>query len=312
MRSILGLRVLLAMLAVFVALSVGASAAVAATSTRAYVANQTSNTVSVIDTATNAVIATVPVGTDAVGVAVAVVPIAPRSLPAVVRTSTTWLLRDSQTTGDPTTTFGLGTKPVVPFTGDWDGDGSQTPGTYSSGVLRLYDEIPPEDTPTQITFGDTRGFPVAGDFDGDGRDDVAIYRNGTWQIRYADDGATTTVSFGSGSWPQTVPVAGDWDGDGTDGIGTYTLATGAWTLRQTASSGPADAGSFVFWTGTGSYPVVGDWDADGDDTVAVKNGTIWSLNNQNDASAPDVTFEYGLANDLPLSWTPGLASSPSS
>jgi hypothetical protein len=230
----------------------------------------------------------------------------------VVHSSTSWLLRDSLTSGEATTTFSLGARPVVPFTGDWDGNGSQTPGTYSGGVLRLYDQIPPETTPTQITFGDPRGFPVAGDFDGDGRDDVAIYRNGTWQIRFADDGATTTVSFGSGSWPATVPVAGDWDGVGSDGIGTYTLATGTWNLRQTASSGPADAGSFVFWTGSGSYPVVGDWDADGDDTVAVKNATTWSLNNQNDSSDPDVTFQYGLANDLPLSWTPGPASSPTS
>ena len=287
--------------------------AVSPDGTRAYVTNANSDTVSVIDTATNTVTATITVGSQPAGVAVADVPIVPRSLPAVVRLSTSWLLRDSRTSGEPTTTFSLGTRPLVPFTGDWDGDGSQTPGTYSGGVLRLYDEIPPEESPTQITFGDPRGFPVAGDFDGDGRDDVAIYRNATWQIRYADDGATTTVSFGSGSWPQTVPVAGDWDGDGTDGIGTYTPANGTWNLRQTASNGGTpDAGSFVFWTGSGSYPVVGDWDGDGDDTVGVKNATIWSLNNQNDGSAPDITFAYGLANDLPLSWTPSPDSSPSS
>jgi hypothetical protein len=74
------------------------------------------------------------------------------------------------------------------------------------------------------------GFPVAGDFDGDGRDDVAIHRDGTWQIRYADDGATTTVSFGSGSWPQTVPVARDWDADGTDTVGVRNATT--WSLND--------------------------------------------------------------------------------
>ena len=46
--------------------------------------------------------------------------------------------------------------------------------------------------------------------------------------------------------------------------------------------------------------MVGDWDADGDDTVGVKNGTRWSLNNTNDASAPDVAF--GAADDLPVVW----------
>ncbi|MDP1848291.1 MAG: hypothetical protein Q8K79_10915 [Solirubrobacteraceae bacterium] len=230
------------------------------------------------------------------------------SLPAVVSGSTSWQLRDSLTSGPPTTTFGLGTRPVVPFTGDWDGNGSETPGTYSGGVLRLYDQIPPEASPTAITFGDPRGFPVAGDFDGDGRDDVAIHRNATWQIRFADDAATSTVGFGAGAWPATVPVAGDWDGNGTDGIGTYTLASGTWNLRQTASSGAPDAGTFVFWTGTGSYAVVGDWDANGTDTAGVKNGVNWSLNNQTDSGPPDVTFAYGVANDLPLTWKPAAAS----
>ena len=65
------------------------------------------------------------------------------SLPAVVSSSTNWQLRDSLTTGPPTTMFSVGTRPVVPFTGDWDGNGSETPGTYSGGVLRLYNEIPP-------------------------------------------------------------------------------------------------------------------------------------------------------------------------
>ena len=76
-------------------------------------------------------------------------------------------------------------------------------------------------------------------------------------------------------------------------------------LRETASSGAPDAGTFVFWTGSGSYPVVGDWDANDTDTVGVKNGVNWSSNNQNDTSAAEVTFAYGLANDLPLTWKPG-------
>ena len=240
------------------------------------------------------------------GVAPAAARAATPSLPAVVSVSTNWQLRDSLL-GPATTTFSLGTRPLVPFTGDWDGNGSETPGTYSGGVLRLYDQIPPEASPTMVTFGDPRGFPVAGDFDGDGRDDIAVYRNGSWQVRLST-GATSSFTFGSGSWPSTVPVAGDWNGDGSDGIGTYTLATGTWNLRQSASAGAADAGTSVFWTSTGSYPVVGDWDGNGTDTVGVKNGTTWSLNNQNDTSPADITFASGAVNDLPLTWKQGTVS----
>lgn len=100
------------------------------------------------------------------------------------------------------------------------------------------------------------------------------------------------------------PGGGRLDGDGVDGIGTYTLATGTWALRQTGTSGDGDIAPFVFWDGPGSYPVVGDWEPDGDDTVGVKRGVIWSLNHENDASAPDtvIAFGTGAANELPVVW----------
>jgi hypothetical protein len=36
--------------------------------------------------------------------------------------------------------------------------------------------------------------------------------------------------------------------------------------------------------------------------VGVKHGVTWALNNANDASGSDLTFNLGQANDLPLSW----------
>ena len=59
------------------------------------------------------------------------------SLPAVVRGSTNWLLRDSLTTGDATSMFSYGARPLVPVMGDWDGNGSRTAGTFAGGVFRL-------------------------------------------------------------------------------------------------------------------------------------------------------------------------------
>ncbi len=227
-----------------------------------------------------------------------------RSLPAVVRTSTTRILGSSLGSLPATVmSYEYGGRPLTPLFGDWDGNGSETPGTFEAGTFKLKNSHGAGGADETFAFGHPRGFAVAGDFDGDGRDDVAVFRNGTWELRYADDAATTSFTFGSGVWPATVPVAGDWDGDGTDGIGVYTLATGQWNLRQTASTGAPDAGIFVFWSGSNaSYPVVGDWDGDGTDTVGVKAGTTWSLNNANDAGPADLTLTYGVASDLPMTW----------
>ena len=227
------------------------------------------------------------------------------SRPALVRGSTQWLLRNTLTTGSPDTTFNYGTRPLSPMMGDWDGDGTETPGTYEAGVFKLNNANDGSAPDITFAFGDSRGFPVAGDFNGDGTDDVAVYRAGLWQVRLST-GATSSFSFGSGSWPAVVPVAGDWDGDGTDGIGLYTLMApgtlGQWNLRNTASAGAPDL-TFVFG-GSGLYPVVGDWDGDGVDTVGYKSmsSATWSLRNSNSAGAPSVTFDYGLSSDLPLSW----------
>lgn len=226
------------------------------------------------------------------------------SLPAAVRTSTTWIRGDQAADGAGTFTLTQGTKPLVPMFGDWDGNGSKTPATYEAGTVKLRnDYLGGTHTASFATGFDVRGFAVAGDFNGDGTDDVAVFRNGTWQIRLSTGTVLPSFTFGTGSWPNTVPVVGDWDGNGTDGIGTYNLDTGTWSLRNTADAGAPEAGVFVFWSGTSaSYPVVGDWDANGSDTVGVKAGTLWSLRNANAAGLGDIAFNFGLANDLPLSW----------
>jgi len=232
-----------------------------------------------------------------------------QSLPGTVTGTTSWSLRDSLTTGPATTTpFVYGARPSVPLMGDWDGDGVRTPGYFRSGTFHLRNSNAGGPDSATFTFGNARGFPVAGDFNGDGADDIAVYLNGAWEIRITGSGATSTATLGSGTWPNVVPVAGDWDGDGTDGLGYFCRVAmagcpaGTWKLRNSPSgAGPADL-TFSYAPGTNPYPVVGDWDADGTDTVGVKAGVTWLLNNANDASAFDVTFDFGAANDLPVVW----------
>jgi hypothetical protein len=232
----------------------------------------------------------------------------PRSLPGVVGSAVNWSLHDSLATAGtaPDTNFVYGTQPpaAIPLVGDWDGNGTRTPGIVHGGVFKLSNSNTTNLAPAAtFTFGDPRGFPVAGDFNGDHIDDVAVFRAGKWQVRLSTGATPTVFAFGpAGSWPGTVPVVGDWDGDGTDGIGTY--SGGTWLLNNTADASAAEFGPFAFTAGTGSYPVVGDWDANGSDTIGVRQATTWSLKNSNTAGfTPDVTpFTFGATNALPFSW----------
>lgn len=237
------------------------------------------------------------------------------SLPGRVALSTGWSLQDallpaSATTSATISNFTLGTTPLVPLTGDWDGDGDSTPGYYMGGSFFLYNGFTTSAATNPVTpfaFGDSRGFPVAGDFDNDGKDDVAVFRNGLWQVRFSG-GGTTTYTLGTGTWPGTVPVAGNWDGGaGGDGIGVY--QAGTWTLRDDVTVTNADT-TFFYRPGATGYPVVGDWDGDGSDTVGVKvpQGTLWQVRNTNDAGPPNYQFNFGAANHLPMVWQ--LAENP--
>ncbi len=219
-----------------------------------------------------------------------------QSRPAVVRDSVDWYLRDSLTSGDPTTLITFGGPPLTPMLGDWDGDGSAIPGTFERGLVRLAGS-------ETVRFGDERGFGVAGDFDGDGRDDVAVYRDGTWEIRFADGAPSAIASFGNGSWPLTVPVAGDWDGDGVDGLGT--VSAGTWAVRnRPVGRDPADR-TFTLGPPSGAYPVVGDWTGDGRDAPGHVEGSRWTVYFDDPFTAGDAwsvfrTFDFGQPGDLPL------------
>lgn len=238
------------------------------------------------------------------------------SLPGRVATSTGWSLQDallpaSATTSATISNFTLGTTPLVPLTGDWDGDGDNTPGYYKGGSFYLFNGFTTGAATNPVTpfaFGDSRGFPVAGDFDDDGADDVAVFRNGQWQVRFANlSNPPTTYTLGTGTWPGTVPVAGNWDGAEGDGIGVY--QAGTWTLRNEPGITTADT-TFFYRPGATGYPVVGDWDGDDDDTVGVKvpAGSLWQVRNSNDAGLPDYEFNFGAANHLPVVWQ--LAENP--
>ena len=150
--------------------------------------------------------------------------------------------------------------------------------------------------PADKTFG--YGFPsylllCAWDPNQPGVKLPVIFSGGAWYMRASYTTGTADNTFGYGGSSSDVrPVCGDWDGDGTDGVGVVT-GNNTWLLRNTSTSGAADAGNFQF----GSFPakpVVGDWDGDDTDTIGVvDSGNNWSLRNTNTAGSADMSFNYG-------------------
>lgn len=90
---------------------------------------------------------------------------------------------------------------------------------------------------------------------------------------------------------------------GTDTVGVYSPSSGAFFLRNSNTSGPAD---LVFQFGVGGFgyvPLDGDWDGDGDDTIGLyepMNGNF-ILKNSNSSGGADLVFGFGPSG---LGWTP--------
>ncbi len=120
--------------------------------------------------------------------------------------------------------FGLDDEDKMPVTGDWNGNGIRSIGTFRDGEWELdvngdgrFDHLD-----VTVRFGQAGDRPVVGDFDGDGIEELAVYRNGTWVIDSNGnrelDITDRTFELGGVS---DKPVVGDWDGDGTDEPAIY-------------------------------------------------------------------------------------------
>ena len=213
------------------------------------------------------------------------------------------------------TSFFYGNPGDVPFVGDWDGDGVDTPGLYrqSDGFVYLRNSNTQGIADIKFFFGNPGDIPMAGDFDNDGFDTVGIYRpsNTTFYVINelgANNGglgpADFSFIFGN---PGDKPFVGDFNNDGIDTIGLHRESTGIVYFRQTNTTGIADAE--FFYGDPGDRFVAGDWvTVDGVDTPGVfrpSNATFF-LRNSNTQGVGDVSFPFGDSNDLPIAgiWAP--------
>ena len=174
-----------------------------------------------------------------------------------------WYLRDPAS--GVTTSFYFGNPGDLPFMGDWDCNGTDTPGMYrqSDGFVYLRNTNSPGVADIRFFFGNPGDVPLAGDFDGDGCDTVSIYRPSQARVFVINelgenDGGlgAADLEFGFGD-PGDRPFTGDFDGDGLDTIGLHRSATGLVYYRNILSGGAAEE-SFVFGN-PGDFILAGEW-----------------------------------------------------
>ncbi len=221
-----------------------------------------------------------------------------------------WWLRHPDGTVE---TFYYGNPGDMPFVGDWDCDGVETPGLYrrSDGFVYLRNANSAGSADVEYFFGDPGDVPLAGDFDGDGCDTVSLYRPSEARVYVIDrlgDGAgglgAADYSFVFGD-PGDQPVVGDFDGDGIDTVGLHRASTGLVYYRNSNTAGVAER-SF-FYGDPGDRMVAADWSGDGTESVGLfrPSRSRFYLRFVNSAGNADVEFPWGDRDWLPVAGAMG-------
>ncbi len=220
-----------------------------------------------------------------------------------------FLLRNSNSAGQPDLQITFGQAGDQPLAGDWNGDGIDEPGVFrpSTGqFLLLFGS-----TVVTVNFGQGNELAVVGDWDGNGVDTPGVFNPNTdqWRLTNGLNGQNVnnntpvvnfTFTFGQNG--ADIPVAGDWDGNGIDSIGVVKSSESSWFLSNTFA-GTIDITPFIFGT-LGATPVSGDWNGDGVDTIGAfdPSTATMALNNTNSAGNKigDIVFTFGQKGDIPL------------
>ncbi|NEA53418.1 polysaccharide deacetylase family protein [Streptomyces sp. SID13666] len=220
--------------------------------------------------------------------------------PLIVR-GNTWYVRDSLSSDPATTTFSYGTSGDLPMSGDWDGNGTLTPGVVAGNTWYLRNSNTSGIADITLTYGSRGDIPIVGDWDGNGSFTPGVVRGDTWYLRNSNTSGVADIALTYGS-ADDRPVAGDWDGNGTFTPGVVRGDT--WYLRNSNTSGIAN--TTLTYGSAGDRPVAGDWDGNGTFTPGVMRGANWYLRNSNTSGVANVTFAFGNACDIGLSTASAL------
>jgi peptidoglycan/xylan/chitin deacetylase (PgdA/CDA1 family) len=179
--------------------------------------------------------------------------------------------------------------------GDWDGNGTTTPGVVRGNTWYLRNSNSAGAADVVLSFGSPSDRVVTGDWDGNGTTTPGVVRGNTWYQRTTNDPADSTarvLAFGSSS---DRMVTGDWNGDGTTTVGV--VRGNAWHLRR--SNTPSDTAVSTLAFGSASDRVVtGDWNGDGTTSPGVVRGNVWYLRrNSTPSDSTAQVLPYGSGTD---------------
>ncbi|MGH8951632.1 MAG: DUF5050 domain-containing protein [Acidimicrobiia bacterium] len=214
-----------------------------------------------------------------------------------------------------TSLFFYGNPGDVPFMGDWDCDGVDTPGLFrlSDAFAYLRNANSQGIADIRFFFGNPSDIPLAGDFDGDGCDSLSLYRPSEQRFYIinalgANEGglgpAEFSFLFGD---PGDKPFVGDFDGDGVDEVGLHRESTGFVYYRNTLDTGTAS--NEFFFGDPGDRFVAGDWGiVDGTDTPGLFRPatTTFFFRHTNSQGTADNQFIFGQPSWLPVAGIFGI------
>ena len=119
---------------------------------------------------------------------------------------------------------------VVPFQGDFDGDGLTDLAYYQPSTATWYVDDSLRGTSSFVLGTANSSIPVVGYFDANGPEEMAVFTivngKGVWSIASA---STSTVTFGQTG---DIPAPGNYDGLGYDQIAVYRPSTGQFLVLE--------------------------------------------------------------------------------
>jgi endonuclease/exonuclease/phosphatase family metal-dependent hydrolase len=182
----------------------------------------------------------------------------------------------------------------VAFMGDWDGNGTFTPGVWRNGNFYFSDDWSGV-THHHVPFGLATDKPLVGDWNGDGTWTAGIWRNAYFYMTDFTDGPGVVhygFQFGNGD---DTPIVGDWDGNGTFTPGVY--RPGSFIM----SNDGIWPSTIVNFGNAGDTPLVGDWNGDGAFTPGVwRAGWFYGTDTSNGSGVVHHSSQFGLGTSTPL------------